>query len=175
MRTLLFLLFALVFASCSTEPDNIIHQQRTDPGKWVIDSTVSKPVQSKVEMYMISPTWGQSIDYASMRNDRLLKVIGALAFFVLFVALFIGRATEASWFPRFLYENVFIYSMTLFISLAFTVQLYFGDAIGIKWNNDKWITKTEYDNAMKSGSTKPIWDSLRTNCLIVDGPYDCYK
>jgi hypothetical protein len=26
-----------------------------------------------------------------------------------------------------------------------------------------------------SGSVKPIWDSLRKNCLIVGGPYDCYQ
>jgi hypothetical protein len=37
------------------------------------------------------------------------------------------------------------------------------------------VKKEVYDKAIKeTGSTKPIWDSLRSECKIVFGPYECY-
>jgi hypothetical protein len=46
----------------------------------------------------------------------------------------------------------------------------------IRWNNDKPFSKEHVNQVVKdSGSVKPIWDSLRKNCLIVGGPYNCYQ
>jgi hypothetical protein len=174
-KFLAFLLVSVLFA-CNTKPDDTIHNQKSEPGGWAMDGSSDKPVQQYEIYYQISPTWGQAVAWADQRADRILTVSLAIICLALFIGLIIGKATYASWFPRYLDEKVLIYNALLFITLSASAYFYIGDASGVKWNNDKWVSKEVYDKAIKeAGSTKPIWDSLQNNCLIVDGPYNCYK
>jgi hypothetical protein len=64
----------------------------------------------------------------------------------------------------------------MFILLVGGLASFFWQPSQIKWNNDKVLSKEHVEQVVKdSGSVKPIWDSLRKNCLIVGGPYDCFK
>jgi hypothetical protein len=174
MKQFLILLAMLVFVSCSNKPDNIIHDQKSEKGGWVFDSSVSKPVQQDVEYVQIAPTWGQAFHYVSKRSDRAVKLGASFIFLAVFVVLFVGKAKETSWFPQAL-QNMMLFNGLLFISLVAAVTFFISDPAGIKINNDKWIEKLEYEKVMKeAGSTQPIWDSLENKCLIVDGPYGCY-
>ena len=167
------LVILLTITSCNNAPDNAIHSEKKEQGNWV-SKDGQKPEMTYDTYYEISPTWGQSMDYAEKRADRSLKVILSIICGIIFVGLFVGKASNASWFPEKLDANVMLFNALLFISLVGAVYFWFGDASGVKWNNDKWVKKEVYDEAMKTGSTKPIWDSLENNCLIVDGPYNCY-
>lgn len=172
----LFLAIAVIVTSCSPEPDNKIHKESKEASGWRYDSLEKKNVQTFQTYYMISPTWGQSISLANERGDRALKVSLYLVLTILLIALVVGKYTNAEWFPKSIDDNTFLYYGLIFILLASAEYFYFGDAYGVRWNNDKWVKKELYDSSIKeSGSTKPIWDSLRANCLIVDGPYDCKK
>jgi len=175
MKAFLVLLSMLVLVSCSSKPDNTIHNQNSEKGGWVFDSRVSKPVQQDIEYVQIAPTWGQSFDYAGKRSDRVVMVGLAILCLTAFVALFYAKSSSASWLPRVLDEQVHLFNILLFLFLASSVALYMSQPSGIKWNNDKWVEKAVYDKTMQdAGSTQPIWDSLEVNCLIVDGPYGCY-
>lgn len=175
MKQLLVLFSVLIFASCSTTPDNIIHDQKSEKGDWVYDSRVSKPVQQDIEYVQIAPTWGQSFDYADKRSDRPVDVIAGFLFLSLTVFIIVIRAKEVSWFPKPL-ENVHLFNSVLFITIVATISFFIGDAGNVKFNNYKWIEKTEYEKAIReTGSTQPIWDSLENKCLIVYGPYGCYS
>lgn len=173
MKRLLFVLITLLFVGCVNAPDNVVHSQKSEKGNWIYDSSVG-PYQPNIEYVQLAPTWGQSFYYASRRSDRPIKLIASLAFLVVFVLLFIGKAAETPWFPKAL-QNMMAFNAALFITLAASVMFFISDPSGIKWNNDKWIEKEIYEEAMKTGSTKPIWDSLENKCLIVEGPYNCYK
>lgn len=170
------LLVILIFSavSCGIAPSNAVINQKSEPGGWVYDSSVKKPVQQSIEYVQIAPTWGQAFDYAGKRTDRAVMVGLALLFLALATALFYAKSSSASWLPRVLDEQVHLFNILLFVFLASSAALYMSHPSGIKLNNEKWIEKTVYDDAMKSGSTKAIWDSLETNCLIVEGPYGCY-
>jgi hypothetical protein len=89
-----------------------------------------------------------------------------------FVTVLLGAGTNASWFPKIgAFSNVL-----LFILLVGGLASFFWQPSQIRWNNDKVLEKSHVDQIIKdSGSVKPIWDSLRKNCLIVGGPYDCYQ
>lgn len=176
MKNWFLALVVIVFASCNPSPDNIIQGQKTEPGNWVIKPGGKSPELEQITYYQISPTWSQAVAWSDRRADRIIKVALFFVLFVLFVALLVGKFSYAKWFPQFLDKNVLIFNALLFVTLSSSMYFYFGDASGIKWNNDKWITKDLYDkNMSEKGDTKAIWDSLETNCLIVDGPYDCYK
>jgi hypothetical protein len=174
-KFIVFLLLVILATGCSRKPDNKIHNQKTEKGDWIKDSVTNKPVQENVVYYQISPTWGQSFEWASQRGDRALQVIVALILFILFVALIVGTVTGASWLPQYFENPVRLYAV-LFVLLSGAFYFYTGSAFGVKWNNDKWVTKQVYEKAIKeAGSTQPIWDSLQNNCLIIDGPYNCEK
>jgi hypothetical protein len=174
MKQLLVLFSVLVFASCSTAPDNKIHNQKLEKGGWVYDSLFEKPIQQDIVYVQIAPTWGQSFDYAGKRSDRIVDVIAGFLFLSLTIVFIVIRAKEVSWFPKFL-ENPHVFNGALFIGIVATVSFFIGDAGNIKFNNYKWIEKTEYEKAItETGSTQPIWDSLENKCLIVYGPYGCY-
>jgi hypothetical protein len=174
MKAFLVFFSMLVLVSCSNKPDDIIHNQKSEKGDWVYDSRVSKPVQQDIEYVQIAPTWGQSFYYAGKRSDRPVDVIAGFLFLSLTVVLIAVRAKEVSWFPKVL-ENVHLFNGALFIMIVATVSFFIGDAGNIKFNNYKWVEKSEYESVIKeAGSTQPIWDSLENKCLIVYGPYGCY-
>lgn len=166
------LLLAIIFSgSCTKVPDNIIHDQKTEQAGWVVKEKGQKPELSYDTYYKISPTWGQAFSYVKERKDHTLVTIFGVIFLVGFATVFYGRTTDASWLPKFL-DNSIGGGFALFVLLVSSVYFLSGDASSIKWNNDKWVKKEVYDKAMReAGSTQPIWDSLKTNHLIVDGPY----
>lgn len=133
-----------------------------DPVQVVYDTTV-----------LLKPTWGQANHYATKRNDfNVWQNIGWVLL-VSFLVILYGKVTEASWFP---YINPTASNVIVFVLLAASISSFKWQSSSIKWNNDKWVTKSVYDKAMnENGNTKPIWDSLENNCKIVFGPYNCYE
>ena len=157
-----FLISATMLVSCSSNtPDNKIHNTRIEN---VSDTTV-----------LIAPTWGQANHYASERADFFIwQLIGGILLAVFVVAIY-GKVTYATWFPKAL-DNSVLFEILLFLLLAGSIISFKWQASSIRWNNDKWVPKATYDKAIQEkGSTQPIWDSLRNECRIVYGPYECFK
>lgn len=121
---------------------------------------------------VLSPTWKQSLEFASERGDHITWVIIGIIFLLGFVAVLLGAGTNASWFPKIGATS----NVLLFVLLVGGLTSFFWQPSQIRWNNDKVLSKEHVEQVIKdSGSVKPIWDSLRKNCLIVGGPYDCFK
>lgn len=166
---------AFTISSCgrSEKPDDIIYGTEVKHVGFKPNSTNTGTVEVVDTLVQISPTWGQANSFAAQRGDHTTWNIIALVLFLAFAAVIYGKATEASWFPNI---SPMAYGALLFVLLAGALYSWKWQASDIKWNNDKWVKKEVYDKAIKeSGSTKPIWDSLRKECKIVFGPYDCYK
>jgi len=131
----------------------------------------NKPMLDSTKV-MLSPTWKQSFQFASERGDHLTWVIIGTILLAAAVLLVIGASTNAKWFPKIgAMSNV-----VLFVLLVGGLSSLLWQPSQIKWNNDKVLEKTHVEQVVKdSGSVKPMWDSLRKNCLIVGGPYNCYQ
>lgn len=121
---------------------------------------------------VLSPTWKQAFQFASERGDSLTWTIIGCTLLLAALATFIGAASDAKWFPKIgAMSNVL-----LFVLLVGGLSSLLWQPSQIRWNNDKVLSKEHVDQVVKdSGSVKPIWDSLRKNCLIIGGPYDCFK
>jgi hypothetical protein len=172
LSVIIVFIYAMFMSSCSNKPDNIIHTTKTEQGNWVVETPGQNPVMKYDTYYQISPTWSQANYYASKRADHILYMVLGSLFLLIFIILFYGRSSDASWFPKNLYDNNILFNALLFITLVSSISFFTSHQSAIKWNNDKWIKKEVYDKAIKeTGSTQPIWDSLETNKLIVDGPY----
>ncbi len=171
----IFLIFAisLLFASCGpNKPDNKIHGTDVVAAGWKYDSTLGKNVQQMDTLVMVSPTWGQANHYASERADYEVWMWIAGILLALAIVAFYGKATEASWFPDI---SPIAFGALLFVLLSGSLASWKWQASSIRWNNDKFVPKVQYDAAMKAtGTTQPIWDSLRNECRITWGPYECY-
>lgn len=121
---------------------------------------------------VLSPTWKQSLEFASERGDHLTWVVIGTILLVAFIVVLLGAATNAKWFPKIGAAS----NVLLFVLLVGGLSSLLWQPSQIRWNNDKTLSKEHVDQVVKdSGSVKPIWDSLRKNCLIVGGPYDCFK
>jgi len=164
-------IIAIVFfmASCSTKPDDVIHETKSEAAGWTVDKSVSQnPIQKYEDYYKISPTWGQSINYAKKAPDFPI----ALALGIICLAgagiLFYLKSTDSSLISEKADKIVIYVVFVLLVAGVYSIYSKPGD---IRWNNDKWVKKEVYDKAIKeAGSTQPIWDSLENNCLIVSGP-----
>jgi hypothetical protein len=172
MKSLMLAVIVLIgMVSCSKVPDNKVHESKVELGGFQYDPIVKKPVQVQEEYYQIAPTWGQAFDYASKRSDHIIYTVLGVIFLIAFVALFYGKASDASWLPKFL-DNEIIFVAALFLLVASTVTFFTTHASEVRWQNDKWVKKEVYDKAIKeAGSTQPIWDSLEANHLIIGGPW----
>lgn len=165
----IFLSFGMSTGCINSVPDNKIHAVKGEKGNWVYDSATHKNIQQIDSFYLLQPTWSQAIDYASKRADNKYYVIAGVVFLIAFLVAGIGVYKSAAWLPNW---GPFKSYGVMFLLLAGSVTFISGNAYGIRWNNDKWVKKEVYDDAIKNfGSTKPIWDSLEVNHLIVDGPY----
>lgn len=177
-KFLLFIAIIISLVSCkgNSIPSNEILAQQSEKTEWVWDSVQNKPVQAEQHYYLLAPTLNQGFYYANKRRDRILQLIGSAILFILFSLVFAARIIDptASKTPKFLL-NSYIFHGIAFLLISFSLYFYLGSPLGVRWNNDKWVKKEVYEKAMQTGSTKPIWDSLESNCLIVEGPYDCYK
>ena len=121
---------------------------------------------------VLSPTWKQAFNFASERGDNTTWMIISLILLLATLAVMVGASTNAKWFPKIgAMSNV-----ALFVLIVGTLTSLLWQPSQIRWNNDKVLEKSHVDQIIKdSGSIKPIWDSLRSHCLIVGGPYDCYQ
>lgn len=169
----LSLVIGLGLMSCSDTPNDKVEAKKTELAEFKYDSTVKKQVQVSEEFVQISPTWGQSINFAKKTNEFWINLFFGVLSLVLAIALAILKSRNS----KFLSETVDKIAIPLiFVLLAASLLCVYSKPGEIKWNNDKWVKKQNFDLVIKdSGSTKPIWDSLRNNCLIVGGPSDCYK
>ena len=169
------LISATMLVSCGpNKPDNKVYGTRTEQNGFKPGPTVNdKPVAVVDTLVQISPTWGQANQYASERADFTIWQIIGFVLLAAFVVVIYGKATEASWFPNI---SPTALSLTLFVLLSASISSLKWQSSSIRWNNDKWVKKEVFDKAIQEkGSTQPIWDSLRNECRIVFGPYECYQ
>lgn len=170
-----FLISTTVLLSCGTnKPDNIAHGTDVVQNGFKPGPTPKDPVQPVYDTtVLIKPTWGQANHYASERGDFLIWQIIGWVLLVGAVVVVYSKATEASWLPKI---NPLFFGALLFVLLAGALTSLKWQSSSIKWNNDKWIPKAQFDRAIhETKTTQPVWDSLRKDCKIVFGPYDCYK
>jgi len=121
---------------------------------------------------VLSPTWKQAFEFASERGDSFTWTIIGTVLLLAALTTLIGATGNAKWFPKIGAAS----NVLLFVLLVGGLSSLLWQPSQIKWNNDKVLEKSHVDQIIKdSGSVKPIWDSLRKNCLIVGGPYDCYQ
>lgn len=165
-------LFAL--ASCGpNKPDNKAHGTDIKSAGFKPNGVGNAPVEVFDTTVRIEPTWGQANYFARQRGDHAIWNIIAFVLFAAAVVVIYGAASNASWFPNIKGATVNIF---LFVLLAGALYAWKWQASSIRWNNDKYVPKAQFDKAIKeTGSTKPIWDSLQKECRIVYGPYNCYK
>lgn len=168
--TLLFL-FSIPFITLAQQPkpDNKILRQRTEFVGWEYDPNKGTTVQRFDTFYMVRPTWKQARYYASKRKDQWATKAAGGAILVGTAVAGYGVYSAAVWLP----EVTGLWSMQPFFLGAGTgTQLWVNNAYGVKWNNDKWISKKHYDFLVsKDGSIQKFWDSLEFENRIVDGPY----
>jgi hypothetical protein len=180
MRKIIFfisLIIGLISCSGNPNPNNDIIGKKTEQTTWVWDSAQNKYVMGEQTYYQIAPTLQQSFWYSNKRQDRWAQLLGSAVLFLLFLSIMLSRILDptASKTPKFLL-NSYIFHGLAFLTISFSLYFYLGYPLGVRWNNDKWVKKEVYEKAIQTtGSTRPIWDSLESNCLIIDGPYGCYK
>jgi len=168
---------ALLLTSCgrSKTPDDVIHKIEISPDGYKPDPRGSnfKPIEVNDTTYTIAPTWGQSNSFAADRGDYAVwQVIGWILLLIT-IGLIYCIVADVSWFPRM---SVIGSSALLFVVMAGCLISFKWQSASIRWNNYKPVQKTVYEKAMnEAGSTRPIWDSLETNCKITWGPYECYQ
>lgn len=162
---LFFVLFWLGLSSCDETPNDKIEAVKTEFVGWKYDSTVKKPVQAFEDYVQIYPTWSQSINYAAKSKGFWISTIGGLLFLVLAIVLFVFKSTDSSLLPESVDKFAIHLIFVLLVAGSFFLYSKPGD---VRWNNNKWVNKQHYDKVIKeAGSTKPIWDSLENNCLII--------
>lgn len=152
----------IILFSCGTSaPDNKVYASDSALVGW----DHAKPVYS--ETVLIKPTWSQSFHYAKQGGWGLWLTL-SIILFVAFGAMIFLAATDR--LPK-LFENQTLKFLTLFILLAGALACFGSQPGSLKWNNDKWVPKTQFDNYMNAqGNITPIWDSLANNCKILWGP-----
>lgn len=128
---------------------------------------ISLPSFSADTTVTISPTWNQAFQFANKSGQAVWTTIGIilLAASVLFIT-FGGKDT-------FQFAGIRSGLAVNFICaglVALGLFAILNKPGAIKWNNDKVVNK----QWLEYKGEKYIWDSLETNCLIVDGPKNCY-
>ena len=162
---LLSMIFWLGLSSCDETPNDKIEATKTEFVGWKYDSTVNKPVQAFEEYVQIYPTWSQSINYASKSKGFWLGTLGGLFFLLVAITVFVLKATDSKYLPQSVDRFALYIIFVFLVAASFFLYSKPGD---VRWNNSKWVNKQHYDKVIKeAGSTKPIWDSLENNCLIV--------
>lgn len=165
----LSLFVGLGLSSCSDTPNDKVEAKKTELAGFKYDSAAKKQVQVSEEFVQISPTWGQSINYAKQTSEFWINLFLGILALAAAVILTVLKVTNSKRLP----EGLDKLSIPLtFVLLVMTLFFIYSKPGEVKWNNDKWVKKEVYDKAIKeTGSTQPIWDSLETNKLIIGGPY----
>ena len=166
-KILLSFILALSLFSCSKQPDDLIHNIKTEEAGWVVKEKGQKPVMSYEEYYQISPTWGQAVYYAKQTSDFYIFLVFGIIILAAAGTLFYMKATDSKHLSE-QFNNIAVYIIfVLTIAGSYSIFSKPGD---IRWNNDKWVKKEVYNKAIeKANSTQPIWDSLETHHLIIGG------
>lgn len=161
----IFILVAMFISACSKKPSDIIHSSKQEQAGWVVEKPGQDPVMKYEEYYQISPTWGQSISYASKSSSFAVTVVLGLLCFIGAITLFVLKAKDSNLISE--KTDKFILHIA-FGLLVIGIYVLYSKPGEIRFNNDKWVKKEVYDKAVKeAGSTQPIWDSLEVNNLIV--------
>jgi hypothetical protein len=119
------------------------------------------------ETVTISPSWKQAFQFANKSGQAVWTTLG-IVLLAIAVIIIIWSGKDAFAFLG-LRSGV---AVNVICTILFGLGLLaiFNKPSSIKWNNDKVIEKSwlEYKGE------KYMWDSLEVNCLIIDGPKDCY-
>lgn len=114
----------------------------------------------------ISPSWSQAFEFANMAGQVKWTVFGISLCAAAVILYILG--TKNSFFG--LKSGVAINILFALLIVAGIASV-FSKPASIRWNNDKVVNKAYLDHV----GQKHIWDSLKNNCLIVDGPHNCYS
>ncbi len=172
MKKLLTILVcsALLISCGKNKPDDKVYETKKEFVGWKPNGVGNKPVEVYEEMVMLKPTWGQSNHIARERGDHAVWQVVAWVLLIASIALVLAYALD------YISLDAKAFGGSLFVLLALSLTSFKWDSASIKWDNNVFVLKTQYDKAIKeSGSTKPIWDSLENGCHISWGPYKCYK
>lgn len=175
MKKLLYILsFSLLLISCGkNEPDNKIHNTEVIEKGYISQGPGAAPLRVFDTLYYVEPTWGQANHFAKGRGDYEVWQIAGWILILLIAVLIHQIIIEASWLQNI---NSRFLGAALFVLIAGSVTCLKWQSASIKWNNKKEISKQLYERAIKeTGSIRVFWDSLEKDCLIVYGPYNCYK
>jgi hypothetical protein len=171
MKNLIALLIILTVLVCwspfSKKPDNKAYATKTEHVGYKPNVSVNLPPVEVVDTsVLIKPTWGQAIHYAKARKDHPIWALLQILLLGGFCILAFAGITDASWLPEKL-------SSPLWLALLgglFIASLW--QSASIKWNNDIYVPKAQYTEAIRqSGTTQAIWDSLENGHHIEWGPY----
>lgn len=158
MKKLFSILLAVflitAFAGCSSEPSN------KPVSKEFVDT---KDGLTKV---YIAPTWGQSFEYANQAGQKPWTAVGFIFLLAVPVLFYLGKNNKLTFLG--LKQGV-AFNIILFVLLAAGISAIYSKPGSIKWNNDKPVEKAYFERV----GAKYIWDSLKNNCLIENGPHDC--
>lgn len=153
---------AIVLTGCGTAtPDNKVYASDSTQTGWY----ATKPVYS--HSVLIKPTWSQSFHYASEAGWDSWLVFAIILFIAFCVMLYLAISDGL---PK-LFDNELIKFGALFVLFAGALACFGSQPGSIKWNNDHWVPKEQYEQNMSTaGNTTAIWDSLANNCHIPWGP-----
>jgi hypothetical protein len=158
---------ALFLTSCgsSNVPDDKIYATDSVPtGFYQVTTPDKDPTPITYQVVYLAPTWGQANSFA--RETKAYVTFQVLGFILLALAglLFYALAsnrikTSTGW------------AILVMVLLGLSLVSFKGTAASIKWNNKKGIPRQTYERAIQeTGSTAPIWDSLKNNGMILWGP-----
>lgn len=165
VRPLLMIPLLILMAGCDSEPDNKIHgTEYKNVGFKVSVNSDSDPTMIVDTIVYIQPTLCQGFYFASKSPGYLTAALAGVLLFALFVILLLLMLNRSV-------ENSRFYGVLLALLLGLSLTCFLLKPFHIRDENKKGVSKAVYDKAMKeSGSTKPIWDSLMNNHLIIGGP-----
>jgi hypothetical protein len=178
-----------MIVSCSSSPDDsTTNFSKSDKQEWRQAPTgklnqFGNP-EMRTEYYYqewatIKPTWGQSFYFASRAGYTFWLVMGlVLITMVPYVIIKSKRDEPLLKIGKWKFDplanqkhggrNINIICFILLAAGGACIYLQPGN---VKWRNYKSIDKAHYEKVVsENGSSKPIWDSLLTNGLIIGGP-----
>jgi hypothetical protein len=153
LLTIIATCISLTFSSCGNSPSGSPDKKFTENG---------------VEKVVISPTWGQAFHYANEAGQRGWTVFGIILIVIAGVVVYLVKTDRLLFLGN---KGGVAVNIGLFVLLASAMASIGSKPGSVKWNNDKIVDKAHYEKV----GAKYLWDSLEKNCLIIDGPYNCYK
>ncbi len=170
------LIGSLLFSSCSSTPNDARTTYVKGEKTWKSVPTGKvnqfgnpelQVIEYQPEYAEISPTWGQAFYYA-FKAGYIVWFI--LSFILLGFAVFliIRESMDKPLLAR-THKNGAIFNIVGAVILAILAGLsFYGQPSHVKWSNKKLLDQSYYEQVVREhGSSKPIWDSLYVNHLIL--------